>query len=318
MFIGIDISKDRLEVAVHERDYRWQVTRDEGGLCQLVEQLRQVGEPIELVVLEATGGLERDVAAALAVAKIPTAVVNARQVRDFARAIGKLAKTDGIDASVLAHFAQAVRPAVHPVADVLAVELEARMTRRSQLIQMLVAEKNRHATLLVQVTGSSKMLKSIATHIRWLEEQIETLDEDIDNHIKKSPLWRENDDLLQSVPGVGPVTSRTLLSYLPELGTLDRKKIAALVGVAPFNQDSGQGSGRRSIWGGRAEVRNVLYMATVCSIRCNPVLQAFHARLKAAGKPPLVALTATMRKLLVALNAMVRDRIAWAPPALNA
>jgi transposase len=283
----------------------------------LVELLRGLGEPITLVVMEATGGLERDVAAALTVAKIPAAVVNARQVRDFARATGKLAKTDGIDASVLAHFANAVRPPAQPIADELALALEARITRRNQLIQMLVAEKNRRASLLVQRTGSAKMLKSLEAHIGWLEKQITELDDDIDNHIKNSPVWREKDDLLQSVPGVGPVTSRTLLSYLPELGSLDRKKIAALVGLAPFNQDSGQASGRRAIWGGRAEVRTVLYMAVVAALRCNSALRAFHDRLKAAGKPSLVALTATMRKLLTALNAMVRDRAPWSPAALN-
>jgi transposase len=317
MFVGVDVAKEQLEVAVHDRSERWQVTRDEKGLARLVELLRGLGEPITLVVMEATGGLERDVAAALTVAKIPAAVVNARQVRDFARATGKLAKTDGIDASVLAHFANAVRPPAQPIADELALALEARITRRNQLIQMLVAEKNRRASLLVQRTGSAKMLKSLEAHIGWLEKQITELDDDIDNHIKNSPVWREKDDLLQSVPGVGPVTSRTLLSYLPELGSLDRKKIAALVGLAPFNQDSGQASGRRAIWGGRAEVRTVLYMAVVAALRCNSALRAFHDRLKAAGKPSLVALTATMRKLLTALNAMVRDRAPWSPAALN-
>jgi transposase len=315
--VGVDVAKEQLEVAVHDRSERWQVTRDEKGLARLVELLRGLGEPITLVVMEATGGLERDVAAALTVAKIPAAVVNARQVRDFARATGKLAKTDGIDASVLAHFANAVRPPAQPIADELALALEARITRRNQLIQMLVAEKNRRASLLVQRTGSAKMLKSLEAHIGWLEKQITELDDDIDNHIKNSPVWREKDDLLQSVPGVGPVTSRTLLSYLPELGSLDRKKIAALVGLAPFNQDSGQASGRRAIWGGRAEVRTVLYMAVVAALRCNSALRAFHDRLKAAGKPSLVALTATMRKLLTALNAMVRDRAPWSPAALN-
>jgi transposase len=317
MFVGVDVAKEQLDVAVHNSSERWQVTRDERGLARLVELLRGLGEPITLVVMEATGGLERDVAAALTVAKIPAAVVNARQVRDFARATGKLAKTDGIDASVLAHFAEAVRPPVQPIADELSLALEARITRRSQLVQMLVAEKNRRASLLVQRTGSTKMLKSLAAHIGWLEKQITELDDDIDNHIKNSPVWREKDDLLQSVPGVGPVTSRTLISYLPELGTLDRKKIAALVGLAPFNRDSGQASGRRAIWGGRAEVRTVLYMAAVAALRCNSALRAFYDRLKATGKLSLVAITATMRKLLTALNAMVRDHARWSPAALN-
>lgn len=317
MFVGVDVSKEQLDVAVHGRSERWQFTRDERGLSHLVSHLRELAEPIALVVLEATGGLERDVAAALAVAKIPAAVVNPRQVRDFARAIGKLAKTDGIDASVLAHFAEAVRPSVQPVTNQLALALEARVTRRNQLIQMLVAEKNRRASLLIQRTSSSKMVKSIEAHIAWLEKQINELDDDINNHIKNSPIWREKDDLLQSVPGVGPVTSRTLLSYLPELGTLDRKKIAALAGLAPFNHDSGKASGRRAIWGGRAEIRTVLYMAVVAALRCNPVLRSYHARLKAAGKPSLVAITATMRKLLTALNAMVRDGVRWSPAALS-
>jgi len=315
MFVGIDVSKDRLDVAVHGRKENWQFNRDENGLGRLVDHLQSLGESITLVVLEATGGLERDVAASLAVAKIPAAVVNARQVRDFARATGKLAKTDGIDATVLAHFAEAIRPAVQTVADELAQALEARITRRNQLIQMFVAEKNRRAMLLIQRTASSAMAKSIDVHIQWLEKQIASLDDELDKLIKNSPVWKEKDDLLQSVPGVGPVTSRTLLGYVPELGTLDRKKIAALIGLAPFNHDSGHLSGRRAIWGGRAEVRSVLYMAVVAALRCNPVLRAFYARLIAAGKVPKVAITATMRKLLTTLNAMVRDGASWTPPS---
>jgi transposase len=314
MFVGIDISKEQLDVAVHERKERWQFGRDEKGLVALVEHLKRFDQPITLVALEATGGLERDVAVALAVARIPSAVVNPRQVRDFARATGKLAKTDTIDAAVLAHFAAAVQPAVQVLADKEALALEARVTRRNQVVQMLVAEKNRRATLIVQQTANPAIVKSIQTHIDWLDEQIKELDDDIDDQIKKSPIWREKDDLLQSVPGVGPVTSRTLLSYVPELGKLDRKEIAALIGLAPFNQDSGQASGRRAIWGGRAKVRNVLFMAAIAAVRCNPVLRTFYARLKAAGKPSRVAITATMRKLLTALNAIVRDRVPWAPP----
>ena len=318
MFVGIDVSKDRLDVAVHEGKDRWQFGRDESGLARLIEQLRSLPGSIELVVLEATGGLERDVAAALAVAKIPTAVVNAKQVRDFAKATGKLAKTDGIDAGVLAHFAQAVRPAVREIGDEFSQALEARITRRNQLIQMLVAEKNRRAMLLVQRTAPAAMGKSIEVHVKWLEKQIAELDQDIDRMIKNSPVWREKDDLLQSVPGVGPVTSRTLLSFVPELGTLANKQIAALIGLAPFNRDSGHMAGRRAIWGGRAEVRCVLYMAALTATRCNPVLRSFYARLLAAGKPSMVALTATMRKLLVTLNAMLRHRTPWTPPLLGA
>jgi transposase len=318
MFVGIDVSKDRLDVAVHGGKKRWQFGRHESGLAGLIEQLQGLPGSIDLVVLEATGGLERDVAAALAVAKIPTAVVNAKQVRDFAKATGKLAKTDGIDATILAHFGEAVRPAVQVPGDELSQALEARITRRNQLIQMLVAEKNRSAMLVVQRTGSTAMAKSIEVHIQWLEKQIAELDQDIDRLIRNSPVWREKDDLLQSVPGVGPVTSRTLLSFVPELGKLGNKQVAALIGLAPFNHDSGKMAGRRAIWGGRAEVRCALYMAVVAAIRCNPTLRSFYARLKAAGKAPMVAITATMRKLLIMLNAMLRDRTPWTPPPLGA
>lgn len=319
MFVGIDVSKDRLDVAVGREESGhelFQVARDEGGLSELVTRL---GKGIELVVLEATGGLERDVAAALAVAKLPVAVVNPRNVRDFARAIGKLAKTDGIDAAALARFAEAVRPSVQPVPDALAQQLELLMTRRKQLVQMLVGEKNRRAAMLVQrsVAGGAHLLKSLDTHIEWLEARIAELDDEIDGTIKKSPVWRENDDLLQSVKGVGPATSRMLIACLPELGTLTRKKITALVGLAPYNNDSGRRTGQRSIWGGRAEVRSALYMAAVTAARCNPTLRAFYERLVSAGKAPKLALTAVMRKLLIALNAMLRDRKPWAPAATN-
>jgi transposase len=268
-----------------------------------------LGRPVELVVLEATGGLERDVVAALAAAKLPVAVVNPRCVRDFARSLGKLAKTDSIDAAVLAHFAQAIKPAVQPPPDELSLQLEALLTRRRQLIQMLVSEKNRQSTLLIQRSAKpgKRVLKSLASHIDWLRKQIEDLDEEIDDTIKQSPIWREKDDLLQSIKGVGSVTARILISYLPELGMLNRKQIAALVGLAPFNHDSGRHNGRRSIWGGRAEVRTALYMAAVTAARCNTELRAFYARLLTAGKPTRVALTAVMRKLLIKLNAMMRD-----------
>lgn len=318
MFVGIDVSKDRLDVAVHGGTEKWQFGRDEKGISQLIEQLRGLPGPIELVVLEATGGLERDVAASLAVAKLPAAVVNPKQVRDFAKATGKLAKTDGIDAAILAHFGEAIRPVVQVIGDELSQALEARITRRNQLIQMFVAEKNRRAMLVVQRTGSTAMAKSIEVHILWLEMQIAELDQDVDKLIRNSPVWREKDDLLQSVPGVGPVTSRTLLSFVPELGTLGNKQIAALIGLAPFNHDSGRMAGRRAIWGGRAEVRSALYMAVVAAIRCNPILRSFYARLKAAGKAPMVAITATMRKLLVTLNAMLRNRTPWTPPLMRA
>lgn len=319
MFVGIDVSKDQLDVAVGREADGYQpiqVARDEAGLTELVARLAE--KQIQLIVLEATGGLERDVVAALAAAKLPVAVVNPRNVRDFARALGKLAKTDTIDAATLAHFAEAIRPAVQPLPDALTQQLELLITRRKQLIQMLVSEKNRRAMIMVQrsVAGGTKLLVSLNAHIEWLEARIVELDDEIDKTIKASPLWRENDDLLQSVKGVGPVTARMLIGHLPELGTLNRKKIAALVGLAPFNNDSGGSHGQRAIWGGRAEVRSALYMAAVTASRFNATLSAFYQRLVAAGKAPKVALTAVMRKLLITLNAILRDRKPW-NPALN-
>lgn len=320
MFVGIDVSKDRLDVAVGSEEHGYelfQVARDENGLNELIGRL--TGREIQIVVLEATGGLERDVAATLAVAKLPLAVVNPRNVRDFARALGKLAKTDSIDAAALARFAEAVRPSMQPVPDALTQQLELLIARRKQLIQMLVSEKNRRAAIIVQrsVAGGAKLIQSLDTHIEWLKARITELEEEIDDTIKKSPVWREKDDLLQTVKGIGPATSRMLIGRLPELGTLNRKKIAALVGIAPFNNDSGRRSGQRAIWGGRAEVRSALYMAAVTAARCNPTFRSFYTRLINAGKAPKLALTAVMRKLLITLNAMLRDRKPWAPPALN-
>jgi transposase len=313
MFVGIDVSKDRLDVAVHGDSTRLQVGRDEAGLAQLVVGLRSLSAPVRLVVMEATGGYERDVAAALAAAKIPVAVVNARQARDFARALGRLAKTDTVDATVLAAFAEAVKPAAQPIADELSQQLEALLTRRTQLVQMLASEKNRRALFLVQRTSKrgAQVTMSVDEHIEWLEKKIKAIDDEIDTTIKKSPVWREHDDLLRSVPGVGPVTSRVLIGYLPELGTLNRKEIASLVGLAPFNNDSGKRVGKRSIWGGRGYIRSVLFMATVTAVRFNPDLKVFYERLLAAGKVAKVALTAVMRKLIVRLNAMMRSRSRW-------
>lgn len=311
MFVGIDVSKDRLDVVTRgAEDSSFQVGRDDSGLDELVKRLSGSEAKVQLVVLEATGGLERDVAVVLAAASIPLAVVNPRCVRDFARCLGKLAKTDGIDAAVLAQYAEAVKPAVHAVPDQFSREVEALLTRRRQLVQMLVSEKNRRSGLLLQrVAGPGKrVIKSLVNTIAWLEKELAALDEELDDTIKKSPVWREKDDLLQSIKGVGPVVSRTLLGYLPELGRLNRKKIAALVGLAPFNNDSGQRNGKRSIWGGRSEVRSVLYMAAVTAVRFNHELKAFYERLVGAGKPKKVALTAVMRKLLIKLNAMMRDR----------
>jgi len=313
MFVGIDVSKDVLDVALRAQEQsRFRVTRDEKGLEDLVQQLTAADMEVQLVVLEATGGLERDVVAALAAAGIRVAVVNPRCVRDFARSLGTLAKTDTIDAAVLAHYAQAVEPAVKPVPDALTREVEALLTRRRQVIQTLVSERNRRSGLLLQrLTGPGKrVMQSLERSIKWLEKELASLEQDLDDTIKRSDIWREKDDLLKSVKGVGNTVSRTLLGFLPELGYLTRRQIAALVGLAPFNRDSGKRSGQRSIWGGRSDVRAVLYMAAVTAARFHPVLSPFYARLLAAGKPKKVALTAVMRKLLVQLNAMMRDYLA--------
>jgi transposase len=315
MFIGIDVSKERLDVAVRGSELSFSVAYDEAGLTELVKRLTDEGKPIKLVVVEATGGYEREVATTLLVAGIPLAVVNPRQVRDFAKATGKLAKTDTIDASVLAFFAEAIQPAAHAIPDETTVLLDELVTRRRQLVQMLAAEKNRRAGLLIRRAPNKTVLKNLDKHISWLEKQLAALEGDIKQAIEDSPAWRAKDDLLRGVSGVGRVTAATLLSDVPELGTLNRKKIASLVGLAPFNRDSGALRGRRAIWGGRAAVRAVLYMATVAALRCNPVIKAFYARLRAAGKPPKVAITAAMRKLLVILNAIVRDGTPWKPVA---
>jgi transposase len=315
MYVGIDVSKDRLDVASFGEGAfaPFQVGRDEKGLSELISRLK--AHSIELIVLEATGGYERAVATALAAAKLQPAVVNPRQVRDFARATGKLAKTDGIDAAVLAQFAEAVKPQVQPLPDALSMQLDEMLTRRAQLVQMLAAEKNRRASVLVMrnPTQSKRVAKSLDSHIQSLEKLIAELEDDIDSTIKNSPVWREHEDLLRSVPGVGPTLAGVLIGYLPELGTLNRRQIAALVGVAPFNRDSGKSTGKRAIWGGRAHIRSVLYMAAVAAIRCNSDLKAFYRRLLAAGKAKKLALTAVMRKLLVCLNAMMRDRASWSP-----
>jgi transposase len=322
MFVGIDVSKDVLDVATRgvAPSRTLQVRRDEDGLRELAKELISSDEPVKLVVLEATGGLERDVVAVLAASGIPIAVVNPRNVRDFARGLGKLAKTDRIDAAVLAHYAEAVEPAVQPVPDELTREIEGIITRRRQIVQTLVSERNRRSGLLLQrLSGPAKLvMKSLERSIEWHQEELESLNDELDKTIKGSPLWREKDNLLRSTKGVGPVVSRTILGSLPELGKLNRKQIAALVGLAPFNNDSGRRSGKRSIWGGRADVRAVLYMAAVTAARCNPVLKDFYKRLVAAGKPKKVALTAVMRKMLTHLNAMMRDHLNAASPALSA
>lgn len=302
-YVGVDVSSQVVDVHVRPDGAAKRFER-RFGFDAVVEFLRPYAP--KLIVLEATGGYEAPVAAALASAGFALAIVNPRQARDFAKATGKLAKTDKIDASVLAHFADAVRPAAQQLRDEEARELDALVARRRQLVEMLVAEQNR-----LHVTPSRSAKKDIEQHVDWLKKRIKDLDGDIGKAVRQSPLWREKDDLLQSVPGLGRVTSSTLLAALPELGTLDRRKIAALVGVAPFNRDSGTMRGRRTIWGGRADVRTVLFMATSVAVRFNPVLKAAYARLLAAGKAKKVALVACMRKLLTIANAILRDKTAW-------
>ena len=260
------------------------------------------------MVLEATGGLEMPAACALGLEGAPVAVVNPWQVRDFAKSLGLLAKTDSLDAQVIAQFAQRVCPTPRPLPDVQAQELSALLARRRQLIQMRTAEENRLGSTMMPA-----LLQEIQEHLAWLEERLQRLDDDLGNRLRESPLWREKEDLLRSVPGIGPVLSSTLLVDLPELGTLDRKQIAALVGVAPINHDSGRRKGQRHIRGGRAQVRSTLYMATIASTRCNPIIRFFYLRLCAQGKPKKVALVASMHKFLIILNAMLKHRTPWNP-----
>ena len=303
IFVGIDVSKARLDVAVRPVGKREFVANDAAGIEILLQRLREL-EPA-LIVLEATGGVERAVTRALASAEFPVVVINPRQVRDFAKATGQLAKTDTIDAAVLARFGEAVRPALRPLPDEVTWELRAVVTRRRQITEMIVAETNR-------LSGASKgVRKRINAHLRWLEAELKRADKDLDQSIRQSPIWRENEDLLRSVPGMGPVISRTLLAELPELGRLNRKQIAALVGVAPLNRDSGTLRGRRSIWGGRATVRAALYMGALVASRRNAMIQTFYRRLRNAGKAPKVALVACMRKLLTILNAMIKHKTHW-------
>ena len=302
-FIGIDVAKAQLDIALRPSGERWAVPNDAGGVGTLVEQL-QARHPT-LIVREATGGLERAATAALATAGLPVVVVNPRQARDCARATGQLAKTDAWDARALAHFADVIRPTPRPLPDAQPQALRALLGRRQQLIVMRTAEQNR----LAGTCG--RIQTDIEAHITWLNERLATLDDDLETRLRASPLWRDNDDLVQSTPGIGPVCARTFLLELPELGTLTRQQIAALVGVAPLNGDSGTLRGRRMIWGGRAHVRTVLYMGTLVATRSNPQIKAFYERLLAAGKVKKVALTACMRKLLTILNAMLKHRTPW-------
>lgn len=302
-WVGIDVAKTELVVARAPHGEHFTVPNTPEGVAELVAHLRKVRP--QRVVLEATGGYETLAASALAAAKLPVAVVNPRQVRDFARSTGQLAKTDRIDAGILAAFAQAVQVKLRPLPDQAARALQAVVSRRRQLVEMLAAERNR---LLL---ADDAVAPSIREVIRVLERQVRDLDDDLQQRLRKSPVWRETQDLLQSVPGVGAVVATTLLAMLPELGQLNRKAVAKLVGVAPLNRDSGQWRGKRQVWGGRAAVRAVLYMAALVGTRYNPVLKAFYERLLATGKPKKLALTACMHKLLLILNAVLRTHQPW-------
>ena len=302
-FVGIDVSKAQVDVAVRPTGKRWTLPYDETGIEGLIPQIVDL-EPA-LVLLEATGGLELPLVAALAAAALPVVVVNPRQVRDFAKATGTLAKTDTLDAAVLAHFADAVRPEVRPLRDAETQALNSLTARRHQVMTMLVSEKNRLGSAIGAVSPR------IEAHIAWLEQELSDLDKGLRQTLRQSPVWREKDDLLRTVPGVGELLSLTLLANLPELGTLNRREIAALVGVAPYNRDSGTRRGKRAVWGGRSRVRAVLYMGALVATRHNPAIRDFYQRLLASGKPKKLALVACMRKLLVILNSMLKNGSPW-------
>jgi transposase len=303
-FIGIDVSKQVLEVAVHESDYQFRCANKASAFGDLIVELITLRPA--LIVLEATGGLEIPVAAALHAAGLPVVVVNPRQVRDFAKALGQLAKTDRLDARVLAHFAAAIKPPLRPIKSADEQELDALVGRRGQLVEMLTAEKNRRGS-----AATDTVRDEIKEHIDWLEERIAELDQQLKALLKSSSVWQGKDDILQSVPGIGPVVSFSMLADLPELGTLNRQKISKLVGVAPLNNDSGQQRGTRHIYGGRVRVRCMLYMAALSATRYNPVIKEFYERLLAKNKPFKVAITACMRKLLAIINVMLRDSTCW-------
>ena len=305
-FAGIDVSKAHLDVAVRPDEIEWRSPNTEAGVKEIAVQLKELCP--DLVVLEATGGMESAAASALAIMGVPVVVVNPRQVRDFAKSTGRLAKTDALDARILAHFAEAVKPEPRPLPSEQARQLSALLSRRRQISEMLTAEKNRLQS------ADSTVRRRLKVHIRWLERELSDINGDLDGAIQESPLWRMKSEILKSVPGIGPIVSFTLLSELPELGQLNRKQIAALAGVAPLNRDSGTLTGKRTVWGGRARVRAALYMAALVASRYNPVIRIFYQRLCAAGKPKKVALTACMRKLLLILNSMIRQEEKWNVP----
>ena len=303
-FIGIDVSKAELDVAARPSGETWRSANEVGALPALVARVRALAPT--LVILEATGGFEHATVAALAAAGLPVVVANPRQVRDFGKATGQLAKTDRIDAALLALFGERLRPEPRPLKDAAAEALDALLARRRQLLEMLTAERNR-----LGFARAVAVRTSLQHHIRWLERQLADVDGDLEDAIEASPVWRATEDLLRSVPGIGPIVSRTLIGELPELGRLNRKQIASLVGVAPHARDSGTLRGKRMVWGGRAPVRAALYMSAIVASRHNPVIRAFYQRLRAAGKPAKVALTACMRKLLIILNAMLQNQSKW-------
>lgn len=305
VFVGIDISKFELEVGVLPGSRTWKTSNDQKGLSELAIQIRDLSPVV--IVMEATGGLQMPVAGTLGAVGLPVVVINPRQVRHFAKALGILAKTDTIDALVLAQYGEKMRPEPRPLKDEQTQELEALLTRRRQLVEILTAEQNRLKT------ASRPVSSNIRAHIAWLKQNIEDVDKDLTTSVKSTLIWREKDEIIQSVSGAGRILSLNLLAGVPELGLLNRRKIGSLVGVVPFNRDSGTFKGKRSIWGGRAHVRAVLYMATLAAIRFNPVIKRFHKRLVEAGKKPKVAITACMHKLLTIINALVRKGTRWDP-----
>ena len=303
LLVGIDVAKAQLDMALRPTGERWAVANEDTSIAALVVRL-QAMQPT-LMVLEATGGYQRAVVAALAAAGLPVAVVNPRQARDFAKATGQLAKTDALDARAVAHVAEAVRPTPRPLPEAQADELRALLARRRQLVAMRTAEQHRLGS------APARLQADIQAHIAWLNTRLAAMDDDLDTTWRASQVWREREELLRSVPGLGPVGARTLLLDLPELGTLSRQRLAALVGVAPLHRDSGTFRGSRTIWGGRAYVRATRYMSALVAVRYHPVLKTFDERLRTAGKPAKVALTACMRKLLTILNAMVKHHTPW-------
>lgn len=309
-FVGIDVSKDHLDVHVRPDDQQQRFAYDSDGLTALVKIQTEL-QP-SLIVIEATGGYEQRVVAVLAAQQLPVVVVNARRVRDFAKATGQLAKTDCLDAAVLSDFGEKLRPQPGALPDESRDELKALLVRRRQLVDMITAEKNR------QSIAPKGIQREIQAHIDWLKKRLSRVDDDLSRSVKTSPIWKAKDDILQSTPGIGPTTSTTMLAALPELGSLNRRAIAALVGVAPMNRDSGKWHGRRAIQGGRSSVRTTLFMCTLVAIKHNPVIRHLYQRLIATGKPKMVAITACMRKLLTILNAMLKTNSCWSPDHANA